>query len=196
MAEGDGEQVYRCWRLLLPNFKAADRTKYSLRLQFQACLYNLLITLFGIGGPGRNIPCNLYNEHIVKLISSMGTNLTEKALQRAARSITTLHHVCTQFDKESLVPITTSAHSTRSDTPDVKKVVNAVLHNDLLTIVDGRSHRSYRTMRLTPLWNWNKRKTIEWIDKKKKDVKCRRMTMDENEEEIEESDSESVVSTD
>ena len=35
---------------------------------------------------------------------------------------------------------TTSAHSTRSDTPDVRKVVDAVLHNNLLTIVDGRSH--------------------------------------------------------
>ena len=127
----------------------------------------------------------------------MGANLTEKALQRAARSITTLDHVCKQFDNESLVPITTSPHSTRSDTPDVRKVVDAVLHNNLLTIVDGRSHRSYRTIRLNPLWNWNKQKTIEWIDKMKKDImKCRRMSMDENEEENEESDSESAVSTD
>ena len=57
--------------------------------------------------------------------------------------------------------------------------------------------RSYRTIRLNPLWNRNKQKTIEWIDKKKKDImKCRRMSMDENEEENEESDSESAVSTD
>ena len=53
------------------------------------------------GGAGRNIPCDLYNEHIVRLIkdviSSMGTNLTEKALQRAARSVSTLYSVCKQF---------------------------------------------------------------------------------------------------
>ena len=52
------------------------------------------------GGPGRNIPCDLYNEHIVRLIkdviSSMGANLTEKALQRAARSMNTLYSVCKQ----------------------------------------------------------------------------------------------------
>ena len=168
-AEGDGERVYRCWRLLLPHFKAAGRTKYSLealRLQFQVkCILSPQLAHHVVwdrfvntrGGPGRNIPCDLYNEHIVKLIKnviiSMGANLTEKALQRAARSITTLDHVCKQFDNESLVPVTTSAHSTRSDTPDVRKVVDAVLHNNLLTIVDGRRHRSYRTIRLNPLWN-------------------------------------------
>ena len=38
VAEGDGKRVYRCWRLLLPHFLTAGRTKYSLealRLQFQ-----------------------------------------------------------------------------------------------------------------------------------------------------------------
>ena len=37
-AKGDGARVYRYWRLRLPHFKAAGRTKYSLealRLQFQ-----------------------------------------------------------------------------------------------------------------------------------------------------------------
>lgn len=39
VAEGDGEDVFRCWRVLLPHFLASRRTKYSLealRLQFQA----------------------------------------------------------------------------------------------------------------------------------------------------------------
>ena len=37
-AEGDGQRVFRCWQLMLPHFKAAGRTKYSLealRFQFQ-----------------------------------------------------------------------------------------------------------------------------------------------------------------
>ena len=36
--EGDGERVFQCWRIMLPHFKAAGRTKYSLkalRLQLQ-----------------------------------------------------------------------------------------------------------------------------------------------------------------
>ena len=61
----------------------------------------------------------------------MGANLTEKAIQRAARSVSTLHSVCKQFDNESIVPVKTSAHSTRTDITDVKKVVKAVQDNDL-----------------------------------------------------------------
>ena len=54
------------------------------------------------GGMGNNIPCDLYNEHINKLvkhiIQNMGPNLTEKSLQRAVRSVSTLHSICTAFD--------------------------------------------------------------------------------------------------
>lgn len=43
------------------------------------------------GGMGRNIPCDMFNEHINKLlkhvIASMGGNLTDEALRRAACSV-------------------------------------------------------------------------------------------------------------
>lgn len=49
------------------------------------------------GGPGRNIPPDLHNEHMNKLfkeiIASMGANLTENATRRAARSVTTLSKI-------------------------------------------------------------------------------------------------------
>lgn len=38
LAEGDGERIYRCWKLFLPHFLATGRRKYSLQalhLQFQ-----------------------------------------------------------------------------------------------------------------------------------------------------------------
>lgn len=37
-AEGDGERVFQCWKLMMPHFKASGRHKYALealRLQFQ-----------------------------------------------------------------------------------------------------------------------------------------------------------------
>lgn len=108
-AESDGEHVYRCWRLMLPHFKSSRRTKYSLealRLQFQAkaCLspqltHQVLWDRFvnSRGGAGNNIPMDLYSEHINKLIkgiiTNMGSNLTEQALQRAARSVGTINLV-------------------------------------------------------------------------------------------------------
>ena len=184
-AEGDGERVYRCWCIMLPHFKSSGRTKYTLealRLQFQvrSCLspqlahqvvWDRFVNVRG--GAGRNIPCDLYNEHIVKLIktiiTNMGPNLTEKSLQRAARSVSTLHLICKQFDGQSDIPVTTSAHSTKADKNDVQKVVTSVLNNKLLQKERGRKHNMYRTMKLNPLWNWSKEDTIEWIQKKRRD---------------------------
>ena len=184
-AEGDGERVHRCWRLLLPHFKASGRSKYSLealRLQLQVKVllspqlaHQVLWDRFvnTRGGLGNNIQMDLYNEHIVRLVKKiircMGANLTEKALQRAARSVSTLQAVSEQYDKESAVPTITTAHSTLSIAADISKVTRAVLSNDLLQIIPGRSHTMFRKMRLNPLWNWDQQKTAEWIISKKKD---------------------------
>ena len=205
--DGCGDRMFRCWRLMLPHFKCSRRTKYSLealRLQFQVravlspqlahqVLRDRFVNTRGV--PGRTIPCDLYNEHVVRLlkgvISSMGANLTEKALQRAARSVSTLFSVCKQFDSESNVPVTTSAHSTRTDKKDVQKIVKAVQDNDLLNVIAGRSHRSFKTMRLNPLWNWDREDTLQWIEKKKKEfMKYRGMAADEVEQEEEEEEDE------
>ena len=102
-AEGDGERVIRCWKLFIPHFKCFGRTKYSLealRIQMQVnatlspnmahqVMWNRFVNVRG--GLGRNIPCDLFNEHVNKLmkhfIVNMGPNLTETSLQRAARSV-------------------------------------------------------------------------------------------------------------
>ena len=157
-SDGAGDRDYRCWCLMLQHFKSSHRTKYSLealRLQFQvrSCLFPQLAhqVLWGCfvnvrGGAGKNIPCDLYNEHIVNLIktviTNMEPNLTQKSLQRAAWSVSTLHALCKQFYSESNVPITTSAHVTRSDTSNMQKVVSAVSNNNLLNL-NSRKETKY-----------------------------------------------------
>ena len=83
--------------------------------------------------------------------------------------MSTLYSVCKQFDNESNVPVTTSSHLARSDRNDVQKVVSAVLNNYLLDRISGRCHRNFHNMRLNSLFNWKKKETIEWIEKKKRD---------------------------
>ena len=84
--EVDGERVIHCWRLLIPHFKVLDRRKYALeflRLQFQIqatlspdlahqLTWNRFINTHG--GPGHNIPCDLHNEHLNKLVKSIINN--------------------------------------------------------------------------------------------------------------------------
>ena len=72
--EGDGERVLRCWKLCMLHFHAERKTKYALealRLQFQlATLQPHLVHqltwgrfINTHGGKGRNVSCDLHNEH-------------------------------------------------------------------------------------------------------------------------------------
>lgn len=183
--EGDGERIIRCWKIFMPHFKAAGHTKYALqalRLQMQVhvtlspnlahqVMWNRFVNVRG--GLGRNIPCDLHNEHVNKLLKhiivNMGPNLTEKALQRAARSVTALDAIAESFDTQSGVPHRTSAHSTKSDIQDVKKVMATVAKHQLLTQLGNREHRTFPGLQLNPLSKWDIEKTKLWIKTKKKD---------------------------
>ena len=176
--EGDGGRVVRCWKLFMPHFIAAGHTKYALdalRLQMQVnatlspnlahqVMWNRFVNTRG--GLGRNIPGDLHNEHVNKLmkhiIVNMGPNLTATALQRAARSVTALEAI-----SEIGVPHRTSAHTTKADVQDVKKVMETVKKNKLLTPIGNREHRNFPGFPHSPLSKWNVEKTKGWIQEKK-----------------------------
>lgn len=182
---GNGDTVCICWKVLLMHFYDDRRTKYAweaLKLQFQ--LANLPPTLslqlkWGRfvnthGGAGHNIPCDLHNEHLNKLfkdiIHSMGSNLTEQSLRRAARSVTALSKIRDAFDTESKVPVPTSAHSCKDDYNDVTKVVEVLLKNGVLTVQKGRNHSQFNNINMNPFFGLNYQSMFQWIEKKKTEV--------------------------
>ena len=122
------------------------------------------------GGLGSNILCDLLNEHVNKLfkeiITNMGANLSEHSLQRAARVVTTLHQLRTNFNKQSGVPVCTSAHSTRSDYSDVLLVAAVVSEQNLLQVMLGRSHSRFDRIVTNPLFNLKKDRLQIWIENK------------------------------
>ena len=177
-AEADGERMKRCWLLCMPHFKESGRTKYAweaLRLLIQLktlspnlshqIQWNQFVNTRG--GLGNNIPCDLYNEHVNKLvkiiIQNMGSNLTEESLQRAVRCVSPLHAIEKNFDAATLVPVVTSAHSTKSDAEDIRLVVTLVLQQNLLKKMAPRHHQSFPNMKLNPLC---RKKTKTWIREK------------------------------
>ena len=183
--EGDGERLCRCWRVFLLHFRMNGNTKYAweaLRLQVQLLSlppqlsmqikWNRCVNTHG--GLGRNIPCDLHNEHINKLfkeiITNMGANLTDEAMQRAARSVTTLRQMRDNFDKLSGVPVGTSAHSTRPDDSDVLRVASVVMRDDILSKKPGRSHSRFQKISANPLSKLNKEKLLDWIKRKVKET--------------------------
>ena len=189
---GDGERVFRCWRRFLPHFQAANHTKYALEalnFQFQVTsvcsphlAHHIMWDRFvnSKGGSGRNIPCDLYNEHANKslkyIFDSMGSNVTEKSLKKAARCTTKLMLFSKSIDSNTNVPTSTTAHSSVPDIVDVAKVVEVVLKERILHVVPSRTYSIFRRVKSNPLWNWHRESSLEWIEKKKRDyVKGRRI---------------------
>ena len=115
------------------------------------------------GGLRRNILCDLYNEHVNKLLKhiivNMGHNLTETSLQSAARSNTALNSIAESFDVQSWVPHRTSTHSTKPDTLDVKKIMAIVKKHKLLTSMSHREHRIFPNLAISPLAKWDVEKS-------------------------------------
>ena len=112
--EGDGERICRCWKILLLHFCDGGCTKYAweaLRLLFQlkqlspSLAHQVKWSRFVNckGGSGHNIPCNLHNEHVNKVIkdivNNMGGSLTEQAIRQAGQSVTMVHDIAYNFDR-------------------------------------------------------------------------------------------------
>ena len=92
--------------MLLPHFFESGQTKYSLEAMKLLIQIQLLPSLLvhqilwdrfinTHGGLERNIPCDLHNEHVNKVLKGdirhMGANFSQKALTNIACSIT---YVC------------------------------------------------------------------------------------------------------
>ncbi len=117
------------------------------------------------GGKGRNIPCDLHNEHVNKLfkdtIKNMGANFTKVASTRVARAVTTIGHMVELFDTETGIHPQTSTHSRKSDDEDVKKVVKALMEQKILTVQSTpRSHDAFSSMTANTLQSLNRHTTV------------------------------------
>ena len=179
--EGDGERIIRCWGVFLLHFHADRRTKYAheaLRLKLNLALlspkvvheltWNRFVNTHG--GQGRNLPCDLHNEHINKLIkeiiSSMGANLKGDALSRAARSVTFLASIRERFDKEVDVPVISSAHKTKSNSEDIQTAVSVLLSEKVFAVKPGRKHSGFRRISANPLHHLKWKDMEKWIKSK------------------------------
>lgn len=182
-SEGDGKRVLRCWKMFLLHFYSDRRTKYafeSLRLQFQlACLPPHLVSQLTWdrfvnthGGTGRNIPCDLHNEHINSLfkeiIENMGANFTQQASTKAARAVSALTNMASSFDKMTNIHTLPSAHTRKSEENDLNLVVKELLANKNLQIIENRHHSCFPQIKLNPLHKFDYAKFDLWVKEKMK----------------------------
>ena len=87
------------------------------------------------------MPCDLYNEHVNKLLKDvtrhMGANFSQQALTSAACSVTYVTSVATNFDKQSGITPESTTHHTRDDVCDVKRIIEVVRREELWKVIKG-----------------------------------------------------------
>ena len=124
------------------------------------------------GGKGRNIPCDLHNEHVNKpykeIIGNMGANFTEFPSTRAARAVSSLEKLALGFERQTGIHPEATAHRRRSDVKDVQIVAEVVLQARILEVIDERYHSKVPNFSSNPLNRLDRDKMIIWIQKKVK----------------------------
>ena len=122
------------------------------------------------GGPGHNIPCDLYNEHVNRqfkeIIGSMGANFTEQWSTRAARCVTTLSSIAETFDQQTGIHPEATSHTTASNQDDVLSVASVIQSCDILNVRSGRNHSNFPHFAASPLNSLNRTDLESWIKQK------------------------------
>ena len=176
--EGDGERVLRCWRYLLPIFRGAGRTNYSIEVLNMLCqhdykftprmsqelIWSRFINVHGL--PGRNIAADLHMEHLNKLckeaICGLGVNKTAKAICRIGKALGTLSPVVDQYDYNNHVSDCSALRSIASAEKDRDTIITALKRANVFAIMESRSYPSFSRPR-DLLHIFERSKLIQWM---------------------------------
>ena len=160
--EGDGERLLRCWRYLLPICKSAERRNYAVEVLNMLCQYEFELSpqkaqeliwsrfISTHASPGHNIPEDLHQEHLNRVIKDairgLGANKTEVAIVRAGKALGTLEPVLRQFDAENKVKKPSGAHKPPSAEKDGQQIIEQLLKTDIFSeklLPNPRYHTSF-----------------------------------------------------
>ena len=98
------------------------------------------------GGKGRNLPCDLHNEHVNRLNSKHGSAST-----RAARAVSSFERLALGFVRQTGIHPEATDHSRKSDAKDVQIVVEVVLKARILEVIDKRCQSKFANFSPNPL---------------------------------------------
>ena len=170
--EGDGDRIMLYWKFLLPIFQQTNHYNYAgeafnflaqtLYLSPRKCAeLKWSRTINKHGRPGQNIPCDLHMEHLNRrlkmAIQSAGANIVQPStIQRLAKSIGPVSHVCQQFEKELGMLANKDYHSTPSFRKEFQSIVSILKSEGLLSDNCTQNYASFNKEPLFQSLNWTK----------------------------------------
>lgn len=164
--EGDGNRICRCWQFLMLIFKATGRKNYSVEAFTLLAQLNLIFsprmaaqlkwsrTVNVHGRPGRNIPCDLHMEHLNRVckgaISSLGPNISDKAVQRMGKCLGEIMKITQMYDSENGIPSESGKHARKSEDEDRNKILAVLNDTKVFTAIPGRKHTNFPKFEANP----------------------------------------------
>ena len=157
--EGDGLRVLQCWKYLLPVFKCSNRHNYSVEVlnmlsQFhfelnpreaQELIWCHFVSTHA--SPGRNIPEDLLQEHLNRVvkdcIKGLASNKTVSAVTKVGKALGALYPILNTFDEDNSVKKLSGHHKVPKWDKDRDLVIDHLLAGDIFTQKGKRGHYSF-----------------------------------------------------
>jgi L1 cell adhesion molecule like protein len=158
--EGDGPRIIRCWKFMLLYWHLKGHTKYvseavhlisAIEATASERISQEIIwcrTVNTCGGLGRNIPIDLFLEHLNRnlkdIVNGLGPNLSENTIIQAGKSLKCLQNITVHFDNISKIHPPSMHHSKPSSTTDKEKIISELMRSNVFSYIPGRSHYSFK----------------------------------------------------
>ena len=139
----------------------------SQRQSFQL-IWSRFVNVHGI--PGKNIPADLFMEHLNRLcktaVENLGANKTEKAIQRVGKVIGVLEKVITNYDNLYHVTGSSGGHKRQSYEKDVRIVLDEISERSrVFSIQPGRNHSCFKAVTVNIIGSINQQGLQIWMIK-------------------------------
>jgi len=166
--EGDGDRVIDYWKFLLVIFRVKGHRNYCKEAIMMLSQYHCLLSdrlaaqlkwsrfVNTTGRAGKNVSCDLHLEHLNRrlkgLISGLRSNAASKleisiypcnAINRAARSIGVLHHICTNFEEQNEIRGEATVHNPPSFQKDIEMVQEVLKDVRAFSKLSTRKHTKF-----------------------------------------------------
>ena len=177
--EGDGGHVLLCWKYMLPIFLASGNKNYACVAANFLLQHTYLLSPRQSAQlswsrfvnvheqPGRNIPVDLHMEHLNKIakdaLNGLGSNKSQKSIQRIGRAIGTLSPVMDNFDAINNVTRDSSKQKKPKAKKDIQIVIKELVTAKSFVVVNkGRKHQRFPKLK-NLLQSKGKEDITEWL---------------------------------
>jgi len=178
--EGDGDRILTYYKFILHVFKAGRCFNYCKEVVILLTQYHCLFSerqaaqlkwsryINTKGYCGCNVSCDLHLEHLNHrlkgMIRGLHSNVTPKALHRAAKSVGIVHQVCGNITSQTGIYQESGRHKRPEFNKECSKMVEQLQEQRVFTSL-GRKPSVYRHIK-SVLQQYSKKEIKVWIIKK------------------------------